>query len=325
MVAAPLAQEQSARKDSVSGQSEASQPATAQQPAAAPVATGPADDILAHEHSVTDALEIVPFASKIFHNTRMLRILIPGNYWSPHNRMRRYPVLYLQDGQNLFDKATSFSHVEWQVDETIDHLVGSFQIPPMFIVGIDNAGEERTSEYLAYPDPHNPQFQSPSPPALRGTEYADFLIREVMPYIEKHYRVARGAANTAIGGSSYGADVSLTTVLNHPGVFGKVLLESPPLWIGDGQLLKDAEKTKQLPSQIYLGVGTNEFGNPEHDSEVVQLVTELESTLHEKGMGPTRLKLVTDQGAGHNEAAWARRLPDALLFLYGQKCLGTCR
>ena len=89
---------------------------------------------------MTDALEVIPFTSKIFHNTRMLRVLIPGNYWSPHNKLRKYPVLYLQDGQNLFEKATSSSHLEWEVDETIDHLVGSFQIPPMFVVGIDNAG-----------------------------------------------------------------------------------------------------------------------------------------------------------------------------------------
>src|SRR5262245_5313779 len=70
--------------------------------------------ILAHEHSVTDMLDVVPFTSKIFHNTRMLRVFLPGNYFSPHNRARKYPVLYLQDGQNVFDKATSFGGKEWE-------------------------------------------------------------------------------------------------------------------------------------------------------------------------------------------------------------------
>src|SRR5271165_610613 len=99
-------------------------------------------EFMAHEHSVTDMLDVVPFTSTIFHNTRMLRVFLPGNYFSPHNRMRRYPVLFLQDGQNVFDKATSFSGKEWEADETVDHLVSEFKIPPMFIVGIDNAGEQ---------------------------------------------------------------------------------------------------------------------------------------------------------------------------------------
>ena len=75
-------------------------------------------------------LDVVPFTSQIFHNTRMLRVFLPGNYFSPHNRMRKYPVLYLQDGQNVFDKATSFSGKEWEADETVDHLVSEFKIPP---------------------------------------------------------------------------------------------------------------------------------------------------------------------------------------------------
>ncbi len=275
-------------------------------------------EIIAHEHSVTDMLEVVPFTSHIFHNTRMLRVFMPGNYFSPSNRMRRYPVLYLQDGQNVFDKATSFSSKEWEADETVDHLVSEFKIPPMFIVGIDNAGEQRTSEYLSYPDPHNPQFQSSNPPELEGTKYADFLIKEVMPFLQKRYRIATGPANTGIGGSSYGAVVSLTTALHRPGVFGKLLLESPSLWVGDGKLLAEVEKTKVLPQKIYLGIGTKESGDAESDALVLKAFTDLEHTLKAKGMGPSRLKVVIEEGGQHNESAWARRFPDAVLFLYGR-------
>ena len=275
-------------------------------------------ETIAHEHSVTDMLDVVPIKSQIFHNTRMLRVFLPGNYFSPHNRTRKYPVLYLQDGQNVFDKATSFSGKEWEADETVDHLVSEFKIRPMFIVGIDNAGEQRTSEYLSYPDTHNPQFKSSNPAELEGAKYAEFLIKEVMPFLEKRYRIAPGPANTGIGGSSYGAIVSLTTALHHPGVFGKLLLESPSLWIGDGKLLGEVKKTKLLPQQIYMGTGTKEAGNPESDALILKYFTEMEQILKDKGLGSTRLKVVVDGGGQHNEEAWARRLSDALLYLYGR-------
>ena len=112
------------------------------------------------DHTVVGWLEIIPFESKIFHNTRMLRVLVPANYFSPHNAHRSYPVLYMQDGQNLFDEATSNAG-EWHVDETVEHLVGSFKIPPMFVVGIDYAGAERSFEYLPYPNPHSQQPARP--------------------------------------------------------------------------------------------------------------------------------------------------------------------
>src|SRR5947209_2401192 len=99
------------------------------------------------DHTVVGWLEMVPLESKIYHSTRLLRVLVPANYFSPHNRTRSYPVLYMQDGQNLFDAATSRSG-EWHLDETVEHLVGGLKIPPMFVVGIDNGGEKRSSEYL---------------------------------------------------------------------------------------------------------------------------------------------------------------------------------
>ena len=172
-----LAQEKSQPQTTAPAATQTSKPATSQPAPASqekpkfyqPAGPDPTQ-IIAHEHSVTDMLDVVPFTSKIYHNTRMLRVFMPGNYFSPQNRFRRYPVLYLQDGQNVFDKATSSTGEEWQADETIDHLVSEFKIPPMFVVGIDNAGEQRTSEYLSYPDPHNPQFQQPNPPVTGRNE-----------------------------------------------------------------------------------------------------------------------------------------------------------
>jgi predicted alpha/beta superfamily hydrolase len=267
------------------------------------------------DHTVVGWLEIIPFDSSIYHEQRTLRVLVPANYFSPYNRHRSYPVLYLQDGQNLFDTVTAHNG-EWRVDETVEHLVGGFKIPPMFVVGIDNAGDKRSSEYLPYPDSYNSSTADAK--SVHGAEYSRFLITEVMPFIEKHYRVSHGAANTGIGGSSYGADIALYTALKHPGVFGHVLLESPLLSIGDGQLLKDAAEARVLPAKIVIGSGTAETDDAKRNTEIVDDVNILQTILRKKGMGPTRLKVVVEDGAQHNEAAWSRRLPDDLVFLYGQ-------
>jgi predicted alpha/beta superfamily hydrolase len=278
-------------------------PATAQVPAG-------------REHTVLGVLEITPFTSKIFHNTRMLRVWLPANYGSPHNAHRSYPVLYLQDAQNLFDEATSNAG-EWHVDETVDHLVGSFKIPPMIVVGIDYPGQDRSSEYLPYSDPHHEQYDVAAPKEVRGKEYVTFLLTEVMPFIEKKYRVSRGAVNTGIGGASYGGVISLYTVLHHPAVFGHVLVESPVLGVGHGQLLKEAEQAKELPQKMFVAMGTKETHDAAYNAELVKDVEELQAILRKKGMGPNRLKVVIDEGASHNETAWSRRLPEALIFLYG--------
>jgi predicted alpha/beta superfamily hydrolase len=270
------------------------------------------------DHTVIGWMEIIPFDSKIYHATRILRVLVPANYFSPHNARRSYPVLYMQDGQNLFDKVTSFSG-EWQMDETVEHLVGGFKIPPMFVVGIDNAGEKRSSDYLPYPDPHNDKDGVSDEKDLHGNEYARFVVTEVMPFIQKRYRIARGAMNAGLGGSSYGADIALYTAMHYPGTFGHLLIESPALWIGNDQLLKDVEKTKVLPQKIYLGIGTDE--DPSDialSADALKHVKDLEAELRKKGLGPARLKVVVEEGGKHNEEYWSKRLPDAMLFLYGQ-------
>src|SRR5271157_3020823 len=288
-----------------------------EKPAASAATSSAAQAAAAKEHTVLGVLEITPFTSKIFHNTRMLRVWLPANYGSPFNAHRSYPVLYMQDGQNLFDDATSDAG-EWHVDETVDHLVGSFKIPPMIVVGIDYPGQQRSSEYLPYSDPHHKQYDVPVPKALRGKEYATFMLTEVIPFVEKKYRVSRGAANTGIGGASYGGVISLYTVLQHPGIFGHLLVESPVLGVGDGQLLKDAEMAKQLPQKMFLAMGTNETHDAEYNAQLVKNVEELQTILRKKGMGPDQLKVVVEEGAVHNEGAWSRRLPEALLFLYGR-------
>ena len=137
--------------------------------------------------SATGDLRLHEFHSRIFRNTRFLRVWLPSGYDDSENSNRRYPVLYLNDGQNLFEPATSFNGVEWQVDETADRLIREGAIPPMIIVGMDNAARERIREYM----PH----RSLHPVMLRvyGTRYPSFLFKEVIPFMARNYRVASEA------------------------------------------------------------------------------------------------------------------------------------
>jgi len=184
------------------------------------------------------------------------------------------------------------------------------------VVGIDST-PRRANEYLPYPDAENKELGKFESQDVHGKQYGDFLINEVVPLIQKKYRVLTGAHNTGLGGAMYGADAALYAVLAHPGVFGKVLLESPVLAVGNAQLLKDVEKATQFPERIYIGVGTAEESDEKASAKDVEEVTELEKILRAKGLGPTKVKVVVEEGAKHDEIAWSRRLQSALLFLYG--------
>ena len=256
-------------------------------------------------------LRLHEFRSHVFRNTRFLRVWLPPGYEDAENSSRYYPVLYLNDGQNLFEAAISFGGVEWQVDETAERLIRESAVPPMIVVGLDNAGKDRLREYM----PH----RSMNPVILRaqGRRYPDFLIKEVMPFVEQTYRVATSPENTGLGGSSLGALIALYTVMVRPGVFGRLLLESPSLWASNRQAIKDSRTVAVWPERIYLGVGTAEAGSPERDRTVVDDVRELAAILRRTVLSENRLQLVIQDGAGHSESAWAERFPEGLRFLFG--------
>jgi predicted alpha/beta superfamily hydrolase len=262
--------------------------------------------------SVTGDLRLHEFRSHVFRNTRMLRVWVPPRYDAPENSARLYPVLYLNDGQNLFDRTIAFGGVEWQVDETADRLIRQEVIVPLIIVGIDNAQGERIKEYLP--------FRSFNPPILRplGKRYPNFLINEVMPFVEGRYRVARGPENSALGGSSLGALISLYTVIQRPEVFGGLLLESPSLFISYRRIVKFSRLVRQWPAKVFLAIGTREAGREDKDRQVVEDVRELERTLRQAGLDDRRLLVKVDQGATHSEGEWAKRFPEALSFLFAK-------
>jgi predicted alpha/beta superfamily hydrolase len=245
--------------------------------------------------------------SKIFGNTRLLRVWLPPDYdgWGAV----RYPVLYLNDGQNLFDPATSFAGVHWQVSETATRLIAEQRIRPLIIVGIDNT-KGRAREYIPY------RSQDPRVLYPKGHFYPKFLQREVMPLIEAQYPVLKGPENTGLGGSSLGGFITLYTQLAAPEVFGRVLIESPSLFVANHKILEESRRFRNWPARTYLGMGTGEVGHPERDAKIVKDVHELEFILREAGLDATRLKVRIDEGGIHSESAWAGRFPEALEFLY---------
>lgn len=278
----------------------ARQDAAAQSAAPFIRAQGVAGDLRLHE-----------FSSRVFRNTRFLRVWLPPGYDDAGNAGRRYPVFYLNDGQNLFESSTAFGGVEWQVDETAERLIREGAIPPMIFVGLDNTGKNRIREYM----PH----RSLHPILLRGqgSRYPNFLIKEVMPFMGRNYRVAAGPENTGLGGSSLGALIALYTAAVRPGVIGHLLLESPSLWASNRQMIRASRDVAQWPQRIFLGVGTAEAGREDRSRSVVDDVRELAGILHRAGLDDSRLHLVIQDGAGHNESAWAARFPEALRFLFG--------
>lgn len=262
--------------------------------------------------SVVGDLRLHEFQSRIFNNKRMLRVWLPPAYDAPENKDRHYPIFYLNDGQNLFDRAAAFAGVEWQVDETADRLIRQNQVPALIIVGIDHGQKDRAREFLAY--------RSMNPPVLRpqGKRYPEFLLNEVMPFLYLRYRIARGPENTGLGGSSLGAIVSLYTVIDRPGIFGRLLLESPSLFVCNGRMLKYSHAFRQWPERVFLAMGTKEAGREDKDKQVVEDARELERILRREGLRDDRLRVKIDEGATHSESEWAKRFPEALTFLFGQ-------
>ncbi len=274
--------------------------------------------VSSQRNTVVGDLRLHKLESTVFGNTRTIRVLLPPGY--DRNANKNYPVLYLNDGQNLFDVSTSQTGFEWRVDETVTELLSSGEIVPLIIVGIDNAGRrERSNEYLPFED----EFLYPPMPNPNGSKYPDFLTEEVMPFIDEKYPTIRGPEYTGLGGSSYGALITLYTVITKPGVFGRGLLESPSFYVSGTQILKDAESIKRLPEKIYVGVGTNEEAKKDCKpgdltDEAVRDVLKLKNILLNLKFKKRSLSVFIDECAVHSENAYGRRFPDAIRFLYGK-------
>lgn len=264
--------------------------------------------------TVSGDLHVHTLKSAIFGNERNIRVLLPAGYGDDANKDRRYPVLYMLDGQNVFDACLSdVSRHEWGVDETVQRLVADKKIPAMIVVGVDHAGKDRAREYLPYKDfTGNPDMDEPA-----GKLFPDFMTKEVMPLVDGNYRTLPGPPNTGIGGSSYGGVASLYALLAKPNTFGYGLIESPTLWVGMGQLVRDTSPLVAMPQKVFAGFGGKESSDPKINDKMVGLIRQVETNFRAAGYDDTNFRFVVDADAEHTEAAWEKRLPGALTFLFG--------
>ena len=268
---------------------------------------------------VVGRIEILELQSNVFGNTRKLRVWLPYSDAENRDQEIRYPVLYLNDGQDIFDASESlYFSSEWMVDETITSMIAEGTIDPIIIVGIDNGGRrDRPREYLPYPD----KYLTPPEPAPKGSLYASFLKSEVIPLIEARYPVRSDKAGRTLGGSSYGGLIALYVSTVEPGLFGQLLLESPSFYVDDNHVLRDVEQIGLRVDRVYLGAGTNEIGVEscgDHAGyiEVVRGILDLSHILVNQEFPVDKILVNIEPCANHSPAAWARRLLAALSFLY---------
>lgn len=250
------------------------------------------------------------FHSRYLPSDRDILVYLPPSY--NVNKKERYPVLYLHDGQNLFDGATSFiKGSEWQVDETAQALIKSKAVAPVIIVGIYNTGSNRVDEYTPTRDVVH---------AMGGKAdlYGQMIVTELKPFIDSEYRTLTDAENTGLGGSSLGGLVSLHLALKYPETFGRVAVVSPSVWWDAKAILREVEAlTKRPRLRIWLDIGTSEGGNTRASEVTMANARLLRDALIAKGWKQGQdLKYFEAVGAEHNERAWAERVGPMLRFLY---------
>lgn len=257
-------------------------------------------------HSVVGTLRLAPQVySPQLDNRRDLLVYLPPSY---HTSTRTYPVLYMHDGQNLFDRATSYVG-EWQVDETLEGLAQ--EGVEAIVVGIANGGEARIEEYSPFPSRWG---------AGKGDAYLAFLAETVKPLIDQSFRTMPHRMHTGIAGSSMGGLISLYGYFRYPQVFGLAGVMSPSLWITGGKITEFIEQQPVTAGRLYLDIGTQEIswrrGAVNAGQAYANAVRRLYDLLLSKGYtADDQVKYVEDPEGIHHEAAWARRLPEMLRYL----------
>lgn len=267
------------------------------------------------DHHISGIVRVAPQVhSPQLGNQRDLLVYLPPSY---HRATRRYPVIYMHDGQNLFDHATSYAG-EWGVDETMEQLAFTEGLEAI-IVGIPNAGRQRLAEYTPHRDRHLG--------GGRGDDYLAFIVDTLKPLIDGEFRTLPGRRYTGIMGSSLGGLISLYAFFRRPEVFGFAGVMSPSLWFADEAIFNFVESAAYQPGKLYLDAGTRELGEQPHgrlhrataSRRYYASVRRMKAALVRKGYRPLRdLLHVEEKWAGHSESSWGRRLAPALRFLLSE-------
>jgi len=257
---------------------------------------------------------------------RRVWVCLPSGYAASD---KRYPVLYMHDGQNLFDESTSYAGVIWDVHNALERAMIRGESEGVIIVGIDNAssdGDEAVGRLDEYSPWINTELKSMMAARFTrdvggyGDKYAKFLVDELKPMIDTRYRTLTDRMNTGVAGSSMGGFISLYLGLVYDDVFSKIGAFSTAVWFKHDELLKLIhEHGPDTDSKWYLDIGTNETSSDEvSDFNKIYLdgTMAVYDTLLQVGVKEECIKLVVDEGAQHNEAAWAKRFPDAFRWLF---------
>jgi len=237
-------------------------------------------------------------SSKSSEFPRDIYVYLPPGYDVASDK--RYPVLYMHDGQNLFDPERSTFGNTWKMDETLNDLIEAKLIPPIIVVGIDNT-PDRTSEYT----------HSSLNPRARGGKadlYLDFIASELKLVIDQYFPTKPEVKYTALMGSSLGGLVSLYAGAKFNDIFGLIGAMSPSIW-WDKKSILEIIKLSKFPLKVYMDSGMVGGEEPYAALEAAKLYMK---------MGPQKFQFILDRDGGHNEKSWARRLPAALIFLFGE-------
>lgn len=228
---------------------------------------------------------------------RKIRIYVPPNY---ANSDKRYPVLYMHDGQNLFDTATAYAG-EWKVDETMNALSKTGKLD-LIVVGIDNGETKRMTELNPW---SSVQFGAPE-----GKQYVEFIVNVVKPLIDKKYRSKPDRTNTAIMGSSMGGLISHYALNQYPHIFSKAGIYSPAYWIANPSYDFIASKPAAKDARLYLASGEIEGGSQVPD------VQRAYAAILKAGHPGSNVSLKIVAGAEHNEKFWSGDFEQAVLWLF---------
>ncbi|MCK8058493.1 MULTISPECIES: alpha/beta hydrolase [unclassified Fusibacter] len=253
---------------------------------------------------------------------RTIRVWLPPSY-DERNDVR-YPVIYMHDGQNLFDKQTSAYGEIWEAHTAVKGL-SRYGFDGAIIVGIDNAeGLGRLDEYSPWVSTEVERLKglttTDRPIGGEGEAYGKFVVNTLKVHIDATYKTLKSRTDTAVIGSSMGGFISLYLGATYPDVFGKVGAFSTAAWFAQKELvgcLKRIDLSKD--TRWYIDVGTNETSNDEIDTFnqlYIDGSKEIYQVLLETGVPKENLRLITEEGGIHNEKDWARRLPGALKWLF---------
>lgn len=226
---------------------------------------------------------------------REVHVYLPEGYDSGRNH---YPVLYMHDGQNIFDTSRGHQGKTWNAQETLNQLIKKRLIRPVVVVAVDNS-KQRTFDYTHDRDSRHG--------GGGADHYLDMIVRELMPAIEKHVRVKKESSSTGMMGSSLGGLVSLYAGGKYPHIFGLVGALSPSLWWNNASILSFLKSSSDLPQKIYVDSGT--FGGERPED-----VKRLHGLLHRRLRDGLRVYI--GEGDDHSEKAWAKRFPFALIHLF---------